>query len=150
MLEWPAMAGRKHLTKSQYEDLAEFRFALRHFLKFSEDAATDAGITPQQHQALLAIKGFPGRDHVTVGELAERLQIKHHSAVGLVDRLVTEQLVMRESSDADRRSVNVRLTTHGEEVLSLLSSAHREQLRRIGPELHRLLQGLGRGDTADA
>ncbi|MEO6753630.1 MAG: helix-turn-helix domain-containing protein, partial [Chthoniobacteraceae bacterium] len=84
------MAARKRLSKSQYEVLAAFRFALRRFLRFSEDAATAAGITPQQHQALLAIKGFPARDRVTVGELAERLQIRHHSAVGLIDRLVAE------------------------------------------------------------
>ena len=82
------MSMRKPITKSQYENLAAFRFALRKFLRFSEDAAGAAGLTPQQHQALLAIKGFPGRDHVTVGELAERLQIKPHSAVGLIDRLV--------------------------------------------------------------
>ena len=144
------MAGRKHLTKTQYENLAAFRFALRQFLRFSEDAATDAGITPQHHQALLAIKGFPGRDRVTVGELAERLQVKHHSAVGLVDRLVTEKLVTREASEEDRRHVHVRLTAHGEEVLEQLSAAHREQLRRIGPELSQLLQRLGKGDAADA
>src|SRR5579859_1886698 len=76
------------LSKADYEALAEFRWSLRHFLGFSEAAARAAGITPQQHQALLAIKGFPGRDKVSVGELAERLQIEHHSAVGLADRLV--------------------------------------------------------------
>lgn len=144
------MAGKKKLNKTEYENLAAFRFALRQFLRFSEDAATAAGITPQHHQALLAIKGFPGRDHVTVGELAERLQVKHHSAVGLVDRLVTEELVTREASDGDRRQVHVLLTGLGEEVLEKLSAAHREQLRRIGPELSQLLQRLGKGDAADA
>src|SRR4051794_29460836 len=114
------MPARKTLSKSEYEALAAFRFALRKFLRFSEDAAASTGITPQQHQALLAIKGFPRRDHVTVRELAERLQIKQHSAVGLIDRLVVEKLVARAISPADRRLVHVRLTGHGEKVLEEL------------------------------
>ncbi|MFC5454032.1 MarR family winged helix-turn-helix transcriptional regulator [Prosthecobacter fluviatilis] len=137
------MPNRRIISKPQYESLASFRFALRKFLRFSEDAAGAAGLTPQQHQALLAIKGFPGRDYVTVGELAERLQIKHHSAVGLVDRLVLEKLVQRDASAEDRRCVNIRLTARGEAVLEELSALHREQLRRIGPELSTLLQSLG-------
>ena len=134
-------------TDSQYENLAAFRFALRKFLRFSEDAAGEAGLTPQQHQALLAIKGFPGRDRVTVGELAERLQIKHHSAVGLIDRLVLENLVERDASAEDRRQVHISLTVRGESMLEELSSMHREQLRQIGPELSALLQRLGQGDA---
>lgn len=137
------MPNRRPISKSQYEHLAAFRFSLRKFLRFSEEAAGAAGLTPQQHQALLAIKGFPGRDYVTIGELAERLQIKHHSAVGLVDRLVLEKLVQRVASAEDRRCVNIRLTSRGEAVLEELSALHREQLRRIGPELSTLLQGLG-------
>lgn len=137
------MPNRRPISKPQYENLAAFRFALRKFLRFSEDAAGAAGLTPQQHQALLAIKGYPGRDYVTIGELAERLQIKHHSAVGLVDRLVLEKLVQRDASAEDRRCVNIRLTVRGEAVLEELSALHREQLRRIGPELSTLLQGLG-------
>ncbi len=142
----PRMAAPKKLSKAQYEMLAAFRFALRQFLKFSEDAAHTAGITPQQHQALLAIKGFPGRDRVTVGELAERLQVAHHSAVGLIDRLVTENLVAREPSEEDRRRVFIALTAHGEKVLEQLASAHHEQLRRIGPEIRTLLERLGNGE----
>ena len=129
------MASRKGLSKSQYEVLAAFRYALRQFLHFSEEAAQAAGITAQHHQALLAIKGFPGRDCVTVGELAERLQLRHHSAVGLVDRLVAERLVTRAPSARDRRQVYVQLAKHGEQVLERLSSAHMEQLKRLGPEL---------------
>ena len=129
------MAKPIQLSKSQYEMLAAFRYALRQFLHFSEEAAHAAGITPQQHQALLAIKGFPGRDCVTVGELAERLQFRHHSAVGLVDRLVAEKLVSRAPSAQDRRQVFVQLTRRGENVLERLSSAHTEQLKRMGPEL---------------
>ncbi len=137
------MTETKKLSKSQYERLAEFRHALRQFLHFSEQAAQAAGITPQQHQALLAIKGFPGRDRVTVGELAERLQLRHHSAVGLIDRLVAENLTARTRSTRDRRQVVVQLTRHGEEVLESLASAHSKQLKRIGPGLSRLLAQLG-------
>ena len=129
------MAKTKRLSKSQYERLAAFRYALRQFLHFSEEAAHAAGITPQQHQALLAIKGFPGRDCVTVGELAERLQLRHHSAVGLIDRLVAEKLVARAPSARDRRQVFVQLTPRGENVLERLSSAHTEQLKRTSSEL---------------
>lgn len=136
------MAGSKKLSKAQYELLASFRFALRKFLRFSEAAAQASGLTPQQHQALLAIKGFPGRDRVTVGELAERLQIVHHSAVGLIDRLATEKLVVREASEEDRRRVFIALTKRGEELLETLSATHREQLRRISPEIGSLLERL--------
>jgi DNA-binding MarR family transcriptional regulator len=129
------MGKTRRISKSQYEMLAAFRYALRQFLHFSEEAAQAAGITPQQHQALLAIKGFPGRDSVTVGELAERLQLRHHSAVGLIDRLVLEKLVARAPSAQDRRQVFVQLTRRGENVLERLSSAHTEQLKRMGPEL---------------
>lgn len=140
------MATPRKLSKPQYELLASFRFALRQFLRFSEDAAQQAGLTPQQHQALLAIKGFPGRDRVTVGELAERLQIAHHSTVGLVDRLAAERLVTRETSAEDRRRVFITLTQRGEEILEGLSSVHRAQLRRIGPEMGALLARLGSAD----
>lgn len=140
------MATSRKLSKSQYELLASFRFALRQFLRFSEDAAQEAGVTPQQHQALLAIKGYPGRDRITVGELAERLQVAHHSAVGLVDRLAAERLVARESSEEDRRRVFITLTSRGEDILEGLSSVHRAQLRRIGPEMGALLARLGSPD----
>ena len=140
------MARPGQLVKAQYEMLAEFRYALRQFIHFSEAAAQAAGITPQQHQALLAIKGFPGRDSVTVGELAERLQLRHHSAVGLVDRLVAEKLVSRAPSTEDRRRVFIQLTNRGESVLAKLSSVHRQQLRRMGPAVRLLLKQLVRVD----
>lgn len=132
------MAAPK-LTKREYETLAAFRFSLRQFLRFSEEAAKSEGTTPQQYLALLAIKGYPGREWATVGELAERLQVQHHSAVGLVDRLAGEGMVSREPSEDDRRQVLIRLTAGGEELLGKLASVHREQLRRIGPELRRIL-----------
>ena len=130
------------LGKAQYETLAAFRYALRKFIHFSEAAAQSAGLTPQQHQALLAIKGFPGRERITVGELAERLQLRHHSAVGLIDRLVVDKLVARTPSVADRRQVFIELTSRGEEILEKLSTIHRKQLHLIQPELSRLLGEL--------
>lgn len=141
-MDLAAMIGGKKLTKAQYETLAAFRYALRQFLHFSEDAALAAGITPQHHQALLAIKGFPGRERITMGELAERLQLRPHSAVGLVNRLVVEGYVARVPSADDRRQVFVELSERGEQVLERLSTVHSAQLQQIGPELNRLLQRL--------
>jgi DNA-binding MarR family transcriptional regulator len=130
---------KPRVTQAQYETLAGLRHALRRFLRFSQEAARTAGIPPQQHQALLAIKGFPGRDHVSVRELAERLHLRHHSAVGLVDRLARRGLVRRARSQADRRRAEVRLTARGEALIQRLSAAHLAELREIGPELRRLL-----------
>jgi len=117
--------------------------SVRQFLHFSEEAAKRAGVTPQQRQALLNIKGFPGRDTVTVGELAERLQLRHHTTVELVDRLAALKLVVQEHSGIDRRRAYVQLTRQGQQILDKLTGAHEEQLRRIGPKLADLLQGLG-------
>src|SRR5512134_605044 len=103
----------KKLTDEDYRLLATWRHALRRFLQFSERAAAGLGVTAQQYQTLLAIRGFPGRARVTVGELAERMCIQHHSAVGLVDRLVDRDLVRRMASRGDRRHVFVELTQHG-------------------------------------
>ena len=129
------------LSQSHYEALAELRYALRQFLRFSEKAAREAGLTPQQHQALLAIRGYPGPQRITIGDLAERLQILHHSAVGLVDRLQTQRYVQRSGGGTDRRHVHLAITARGESVLAELSVVHREQLQRIGP---RLTEFLGR------
>src|SRR5215475_10717312 len=134
------MAVKRKVSTRDYEMLAAFRYSLRQFVRFSEEAAHTAGLTPQQHQALLAIKGFPGRDCVTVGELAERLQLRHHSAVGLIDRMVIEKLVERAVSKKDRRQVFIQLTQGGEKKLEKLSTLHRRQLKRIAPELGRLLE----------
>jgi DNA-binding MarR family transcriptional regulator len=130
------------LAKAQYEQLAAFRHALRRFQRFSREAAVAAGLTPQQHQALLAIKGFAGRDFVSVSELAERLQLRHHSAVGLVDRLEQRQLVGRTPAADDRRRQEVRLTAAGEKLIKRLSAAHLGELRQLRPELQRLLDSL--------
>ncbi len=139
------MPKTKQLSKSQYEALAAFRYALRQFLHFSEQAAQAAGLTPQQHQALLAIKGFPGNKPVTVGNLAERLQLRHHSVVGLVDRLASAKLVVRAPSASDRRQVIVELTPQGEAVLERLSFVHSSELKRVGPKLTLHLRQLSAG-----
>lgn len=130
------------LTKAEYEMLARFRYHLRRFLQFSQEAAQTAGMTPRQYQALLAIRGFPHRDVVTIGELAEQLQIVHHAAVELVNRLSAQNLVERQPDPDDRRKVLVRLSRTGTKVLDKLSAAHRLELRRLGPSLLPLLENL--------
>ncbi len=127
------------VSKNEYEVLAEFRYTLRKFLRFSEAAANELGLTPQQHQALLAIKGFPGRDQITIGELAERLQIRHHSAVGLADRLEAENLIERSPSAGDRRKVYISLTSHGLALIHKLSALHHDELLRLVPQLRLLM-----------
>ena len=135
------------VSPAEYERLAAFRYALRRFLRFSEEAAIAAGLPPQQHQALLAIKGFAAdRGAITVGELAERLQIAPHSAVGLVGRLIKEDLVQKQPGQQDRRQMQLRLTPRGDQTLETLSTVHREELRRIAPQLQRLLEQLARTD----
>jgi len=138
-------ARKPRLAKEHYETLAALRYALRQFLYFSEQAAHAAGVTPQQHQALLAIKGFPGRDRITIGELSERLQIRPHSAVGLANRLVRDRHLHRVPGHADRRQVYLVLTARGERLLESLSAIHHEQLRRVGPQINRLLKSLQGG-----
>jgi len=131
--------GGDPLGKMEYEALAAFRYHLRQFLRFSDQAAASVGPTPQQHQALLAVIGFPGREQITIGELAERLQIKHHSAVGLVNRLEEQNLMVRISDEGNHRQVFVRLTAKGMEMIRQLSQAHRKELSRISQELRNLL-----------
>lgn len=128
------------LAKGDYEALAEFRYALRKFLGFSEEAATRHGVTPQQYQALLAIEGFPGRNWVTIGELAEQMRIAHHSAVGLVDRMEAMKLVKRSPGKEDRRRVEVSLSAKGLKLLEKLYRVHRDELRSVGPQLTAALQ----------
>src|SRR5581483_4061180 len=101
------------ISKADYEALSEYRYAIRRYLRFSESAARSAGVTPQQYQLMLAIKGYPGRDYANITELAERMQLDHHSTVGLVDRAAERNLVRREPAARDRRQVNVRLTDQG-------------------------------------
>jgi DNA-binding MarR family transcriptional regulator len=132
------------LTKADYELLAAFRYALRKFLGFSEDAAIENGISAQQYQVLLAIEGFPGRNWVTMGELAEQMRIAHHSAVGMVDRMEGLGLLKRVSSEQDRRRVHVSVTRKGRDILEKLYRIHRTELRSVGPQLAALLQKAAR------
>lgn len=125
-----------------YRALAECRYEIRRFLNFSEQAARAAGIEPQQHQALLAIKGLPLGLRATVGMLAERLQLQHHSTVELIDRLEAKGLLLRRRSGADRREVFLRLTGRGERLLRALSLPHQAELRSAGPTLLRALKGV--------
>ncbi len=143
-----ARTGR--LTPTDYEQLAEFRYLVRQFLIFSEQAADRAGLTAQQHQALLAIKGFGAARPLTIGELAGRLGIKHHSAVGLVDRLLAKSLVRRQAGAQDRRQVMLRLTSPAERLLARLSAAHRAELERLAPLLQTLLAHFRRADEEGA
>lgn len=128
------------LKQADYRLLAEFRHLLRRFTAFSEDRAFEVGLSPQQHQALLAIKGAP--KPTTVGALSERLLIRHNSAVGLVDRLVRGGYVARRTDRKDRRRVTLVLTRSGESVLAKLTAAHRNELRDIAPLLKPLLARL--------
>lgn len=136
--------SRGKLTSADYRVLAEFRFLLRRFMVFSEEAARETGLAPQQHQALLAIKGFESDAAPTIGDLAERLAIKHHSTVGLVDRLVKAGHLKRRHDEVDRRRVTLALTTSGERILADLSSAHRDELRLLTPSLKTLFAKLER------
>lgn len=130
---------RPTISQADYQRLSEFRYLIRRFLEFSQLQAEDAGLPPRQHQALLAIKGFPGGGPVTIGDLAERLRIRHHSAVELVNRLGEAGLVVRDQDKDDQRRVLLRLTEHADDCLAELSVAHLDELSRIEPMLKRLL-----------
>ncbi|MBU6459384.1 MAG: MarR family transcriptional regulator [Proteobacteria bacterium] len=130
------------ISHSDFETLSSFRQALREFLHFSEEAAKKVGLTPQQHQALLAIKGNK-EGTITIGELAKMLKIQSHSAVGLVNRLVMHNLAQRQAAPRDKRQVLVVLTETGESMLEKLSVAHRQELRRLRPVLTHFLNLLG-------
>jgi DNA-binding MarR family transcriptional regulator len=130
------------MGESDYKNLANFRKALRSFLAFSEEAARAAGLTPQQHQAVLVIRGFGSEQGMTIGELAGHLLLKPHTAVGLVDRLVEAKLVARVPDDEDRRRVLLRLTLKAEKTLKRLSADHLREISREAPRLIKLLQDL--------
>lgn len=124
------------LTTREYAQLAAFRHALRSFLRFSESAAAEVGLSPQHYQAMLIVRSCPKDQRVSIGDLARQLLIKHNSAVGLVDRLEQEGLIVREPSRTDRRKVELRLTGRGRQVLAKLAAMHRRELQRIGPNLY--------------
>ncbi|WP_308639632.1 MarR family winged helix-turn-helix transcriptional regulator [Paenibacillus silvisoli] len=120
------------VTKQTYEQLAEFRYKIRKFLHFSETAARSLGITPQCHQLMLMIMGFAGRDYATPTELAERLQITHHSCVGLISRCEQQGMVYRTTNPDDGRSVLIKLTGNGVQLLEALSEIHLQEINNIG------------------
>jgi DNA-binding MarR family transcriptional regulator len=134
------------LTKREFEELSAFRYQLRRFLRFSETVVRREGITPLQYLLLLHIKGYPGRDWATLGELAERLQAHHHGAVALVTRCEELGLVKRSVSSEDRRRVEVHLTSEGERCVRRLAALHRDELLRsavIAPYISRRVPGEG-------
>jgi len=123
------------LTLADYESLAELRYQIRRFLRFSEDACRAAGLEPAQHQMMLALKGLPAGSRPRIGELADRLQVQHHSAVELANRLAAGGYVRRQRGGQDRREVLLALTPKGERVLRELSLSHRGELHTQGPVL---------------
>jgi DNA-binding MarR family transcriptional regulator len=130
------------LTQQDYERLLAFRTGLRRFLAWSAQQAETAGITPAQHQLLLAIRGHPDPRGPTIGEVAGYLLVRHHSAVELIDRAVAAGLVARQGDTEDARAVRVALTSLGAKRLERLTSSHLEELNRLNSELHTLWVGL--------
>ena len=127
---------------AEYQALAQFRFLIRRYLNNSEKAARSVGLEPQQYMGLLALRGLPENQEPTIRALAERLQIQHHSAVELVDRMEKRGLFQRERSTRDRRQVLVRVTPRGEKLLSRLVRHRIAELRVAAPELARALQAV--------
>jgi DNA-binding MarR family transcriptional regulator len=129
-------------TQPNFKAMAELRYQIRRFLRFSENAARQAGIEPQQHQLLLAVRGLPDALKPTIGVLAERMQLQHHSTVELIDRLVERGFLFRLRSTDDKRQVLVKLTHNGEEFLKRLSLHHLQELQSAGPTFVKVLQSL--------
>jgi DNA-binding MarR family transcriptional regulator len=129
-------------TQPNFRAMAELRYQIRRFLRFSENAARQAGIEPQQHQLLLAVRGLPDGLKPTVGVLAERMQLQHHSTVELIDRLVDRGFLCRLRGTDDRRQVLVKLTHDGQEFLERLSLHHLQELQSVGPTFVKVLQSL--------
>lgn len=127
------------LSGADYQVLAAFRYQIRQFLHFSEEVARKAGLNPQQHQALLALKGLPAGAEPNIGEIAAQLHIRHHSAVELIERLERTGFVRKRRGSGDRRRVRLETTARGEQVLEKLSLAHRAELESQGPDLIKAL-----------
>lgn len=133
---------KSHSNLPDFKAMAELRYQIRCFLRFSENAARQAGIEPQQHQLLLAVRGLPENLKPTIGVLAERMQLQHHSTVELVDRLADRGFLIRLRATDDRRQVLVKLTSDGEEFLNKLSLHHLQELQSSGPTFVKILQRL--------
>jgi DNA-binding MarR family transcriptional regulator len=141
---------RFKLATYHYAQLASFRHTLRSFLRFSEAAAAEEGLTSQHYQAMLILRGWPDGEPFSINDLARQLLIKHNSAVGLVDRLARQDLVERERSTFDRRRVDLRLSPRGRQVLARLAATHRRELQRIGPVMRRFFSELTHDPVAGA
>ena len=131
----PSPAPEVEVSLASYRQLAEFRYRIRQFLHFSEEAARAHGLESQQHQLLLAIKGLPESERPTIRTLSARMCLRHHSTVELLNRLADRGAVVRRHCERDRREVLVELTPHGEEILTKLSVLHLDELRVAGPAL---------------
>lgn len=142
------MSNRPILTDGEYQQLAAFRHALRRYLRWAEDRAEEAGVTPAQHQLLLAIRGRGRSATPTVGELAEEMLLRHNSMVGLVDRAEANGLVRRHPDRSDQRVVRVGLTARGSERLDRLAALHVIELGRLGSQLHDFAQTVPSGGRA--
>lgn len=130
------------LSADEYEALAEFRYQIRRFLRLSEDAAAKAGVEARQYQFLLALKGLIQQKRVTIRDLAERMQLRHHSVVGLINRLVERKLIERRRGNHDRRQVYIHLTPRGDDRLRKLALYHHGELQASGPALVAALHAL--------
>jgi DNA-binding MarR family transcriptional regulator len=130
------------LRLEDYDALAAFRYAMRKFLRFSKEALSNAKLTPEQYEALLAIKTRGGSNGIIIGELSERLQVKHHTTVSLVDKLVSRKLVARARIGEDRRHVNVKLTRLGTSTIAKLAAIHRREMRKRSSEMIKALRRL--------
>lgn len=138
------------LNPIDFETLADFRYQVRKFLRFSKDLLCSEGITPDQYQALLAIRAYAPQSKLSIRDLAEQLQVRHHSTVGIVDQLVDRSVVVREVSPHDRRKVLLTLTEQGEELIRRLAPPHHQELARLSPEIIQTLQRLSAGPNGDA
>ncbi len=134
--------AREKLTDAEYQALAELRYRLRTFLAFSENEARSVGLEPRQHQLLLAIRGLPAGERPTIRTLADRLVLRHHSVVEMIDRLEAQEMVKRKADPADGRVVLVRILPRGRAMLDRLSIAHRDELAKTAPKLLASLQTL--------
>jgi DNA-binding MarR family transcriptional regulator len=130
------------LSDHQYESLLSFRVGLRRFLRWSEQEAAATGLTPAQHQLLLAVRGHPDPRGPTIGDVAASLLVRHHSAVQLADRAEALGLIRRQREREDRRVVRLRLTPAGKERVAALSAVHLQELRRLGPLVSAVVDGL--------
>ena len=134
---------RSLLSQQDYHSLASLRYVLRKFLRFSKDfVGARANLTPEQYEALLALKAFSTDEGMTVGQLSERVQVKHHTAVSLTDKLAARKLVSKRRESPDRRYVHVKLTSAGTKLVTVLAAAHRREMRPHAGELIKALKQL--------